>query len=86
MKEPVSDRLMRVVFAFAWFDLGLLILVLPWSHLWESNSLLARYPGLIPFALSGFVRGAISGVGLLDMVMAADALIGHRPKPVATRD
>ena len=85
MKERGNDRLLRVVFAFAWFDLGLLILVLPWSHAWEGNSLLTRYPVLIPFALSGYVRGAISGVGLLDMVMAADALIGRRQTPLASR-
>ena len=86
MKARGSDRLLRVVFAFAWFDLGLLILVLPWSHLWESNSLLTRYPDLIPFVLNGYVRGAISGVGLLDLVMAADALLGHRQPPIASRD
>lgn len=86
MTRSVNDRLLRVVLAFAWFDLGLLILVLPWTHLWESNSLLARYPGLIPYALSGFLRGAISGIGLLDMVMAADALIGRRPTSLAPRN
>lgn len=85
MKKNLSDRLFRVVVAFAWFDLGLVILLLPWSHVWESNSLLTRYPVLIPFMLSGYMRGAISGIGLLDMIMAADALIGRRSTPVATR-
>jgi hypothetical protein len=85
MTRSVNDRLLRVVLAFIWFDLGMLILILPWTHLWESNSLLTRYPGLIPFALSGFMRGAISGIGLLDMAMAADALIARRPTTFASR-
>ncbi|HVB99419.1 MAG TPA: hypothetical protein VNJ12_08855 [Candidatus Dormibacteraeota bacterium] len=86
MKQPGNDRLLRVVLAFAWFDLGLLILMLPWSHLWESNALLARYPGLIPYMFSGYMRGAVSGIGLVDMIMAADALLGRRPTTVAPRN
>jgi len=85
MKQAATDRLGRVVLAFAWFDLGLLLLLLPWSQLWESNSLLTHYPGLIPILLSGYARGIVSGLGVLDMVMAADALI-RRPTPVATHD
>ena len=79
MSQPLRDRLLRVVMAFAWFDLGLLILLLPWSHLWESNSLLIRYPVLIPYMFNGFMRGAVSGIGVLDMIMAADALLGPWP-------
>ncbi|HVB34459.1 MAG TPA: hypothetical protein VNJ52_08835 [Patescibacteria group bacterium] len=86
MKDPLSDRLLRVVLAFVWFDLGLLVMMLPWSHLWESNALLARYPVLIPYMLSGYMRGAVSGIGLLDMIMAADALIRRRPNTVAPRN
>ena len=85
MKPQLTDRLSRVVLAFAWFDLGLLILLLPWSHLWESNSLLTHYPGLIPYMFSGYMRGAISGIGLLDMIMAADALLGRRRATFAQR-
>lgn len=81
----MSDRLGRAVLAFIWFDVGLLILLLPWSHLWESNSLLVLYPGLIPYMLSGYARGIVSGIGLLDMVLAADALVCHRPGPVASQ-
>lgn len=84
MKQSATDRLGRVVLAFAWFDLGLLLVLLPWSHLWENNSLLAHYPGLIPIMLSGYVRGIVSGIGVLDMVIAADALVRRRPAAVAS--
>ncbi len=84
MTQAPSDRLGRVVLAFAWFDLGLMVMLLPWSHLWENNSLLAQHPGLIPIVLSGYVRGIVSGIGVLDMLIAAEALV-RRPAPVATR-
>lgn len=79
----MSDRLGRAVLAFLWFDLGLVILLLPWSHWWENNSLLLSYPGLIPYMLSGYVRGAVSGIGLVDMILAAEALIRRRPGEMA---
>jgi hypothetical protein len=79
-----TDRLGRVVLAFAWFDLGLLVMLLPWTQFWENNSLLAHYPWLIPIMLSGYVRGIVSGIGVLDMVIAVDALV-RRPEAVATR-
>ncbi len=85
MKSSSTDRLGWVVLAFAWFDLGLLVLLLPWSHVWENNPLLTSYPQLIPFALNGFVRGAVSGIGLLDMVMAAETLIRRPPRSVESR-
>jgi hypothetical protein len=85
MSETATDRLGRVVLAFLWFDLGLLILLLPWSRLWESNPFLVQYPGLIPYMLSGYVRGVVSGIGLVDMIMAADALVRRSPASIATR-
>jgi hypothetical protein len=81
MKDLLADRLGRVVLAFAWFDLGLLVVLLPWSPFWEGNALLARHPWLIPIALSGYVRGAISGIGLLDILLAAEVLTGRRRSP-----
>lgn len=82
MTAQANDRLGRLALAFAWFDLGLLIILLPWSPIWESNTLLTRYPALIPFLLNGYVRGAISGLGVLDLVMAADALFRRHPAVV----
>jgi hypothetical protein len=84
MTQGENNRLGRVVLAFLWFDLGLLVLLLPWTHLWENNSLLMQHPGLIPIVLSGYMRGIVSGIGVIDMLMAADALI-RRPAAVATR-
>lgn len=85
MSEPTSGRLGRVILAFVWFDLGLLIVLLPWSHLWQSNALLVRYPNMIPYVLSGYARGIVSGIGLLDMVLAADALLHSGAGRLVTR-
>lgn len=80
----MNARLSRVILAFAWFDLGLLLLLLPWTHLWETHYLLNRYPVLIPYLLNGYLRGAISGLGAVDILFAAEALL-RRPTPLARR-
>ncbi len=71
----MNSRLRRAILAFAWFDLGLLLVLLPWTPLWESNYLLSRHPGWIPFLLNGYLRGAISGLGAVDILFAAQALL-----------
>jgi hypothetical protein len=56
------------------FDLGVLLLFLPWMHSWEVNYFLMQYPALRPFLLHPSVRGIISGLGVLDIFLAAGIL------------
>jgi len=63
-------RLSMLLLIFLCFELGVLVLFLPWSGFWERNFFLQRYPDLIPILLNPFVRGAISGLGILDILIA----------------
>jgi hypothetical protein len=59
--------------------LGLLIFALPWLHFWTENSLFTYSPVLLAFGSSGFVRGAVSGLGLLNVYLAcAEAIRARR--------
>lgn len=53
------------------FELGIFLLLLPWTSLWEQNYFLYRYPSLSWWWLNYHLRGAISGLGLLDVGLAA---------------
>lgn len=66
----------RVIFILLCFELGLLLLFLPWSFYWERNFFLQRYPELIPWVLNAYVRGLVSGLGALD-VLIAGGMIWH---------
>jgi hypothetical protein len=79
------NRLLRVLLILVWFELGVLLVLLPWSHFWESNFFLNRYPALIPLLLNAYLRGAVTGLGVIDIGMAAGAIWRRRPAPVATR-
>jgi hypothetical protein len=50
---------------------GLVLTVAPWTSVWESNWLLQPWAGLRSLATSGFARGAVTGLGLVNLVVAA---------------
>ena len=67
------NRVLRVLVLLVWLELGLLLILLPWTAVWETNYFLNRYPGLLPLLLNPYLRGAISGLGLMDAVLALEA-------------
>lgn len=67
------NRVLRVLFLLVWLEIGLMVILIPWSPYWETNYFLNRFPGLIPLLLNPYVRGMISGLGLLDAFFAAEA-------------
>ncbi len=62
------------------FELGVLLLIVPWSAFWERNWFLQQYPALIPVLMNPFVRGAVSGLGLLDVLIAAGMVFSRGDK------
>ena len=58
-------RLLLVVF---FVEAGLLLMVLPWSALWDSNYFVHVWPQLQPFFASAYLRGGVTGVGVLNLV------------------
>ena len=79
------NRLLRVVLILLCFELGVLLVFIPWSYTWERNYFLNRYPALIPYLLNPSVRGAITGLGVLDIVLAGGLLRRRRPATLASR-
>jgi hypothetical protein len=48
-------------------EVGLLLIVLPWSSFWERNYFAFVWPTLLPLLKNNFVRGAVSGLGVLNL-------------------
>ncbi len=65
---------LRILWMLICFELGVLLILVPWHDVWQRNAFLERYPELIPWMLSPYVRGAISGLGLLDILIAFSLL------------
>jgi hypothetical protein len=49
---------------------GIALVAAPWTPLWEANWLLQLWPAARSLVLSGFTRGAVSGLGLVNLVLA----------------
>ena len=49
---------------------GVVLVVAPWTTLWEANYLLQPHPGMRILLLSPFARGAVSGLGLVNILLA----------------
>lgn len=56
---------------------GVILIVVPWTALWETNYLLQPYPAVRALLLSGYMRGMVSGLGLVNIVLALDEAHQH---------
>lgn len=63
-----------LVFAYL-VESGLLLLVVPWSVFWERNLFVERVALLKTMLTNPFVRGAISGIGLICLWAAMSELM-----------
>lgn len=72
------NRLFRAMLVVLCFEMGALLLYLPWTQFWEQNYFLSHFPLLMPVVLHPSFRGLVSGIGLLDIFLAF-GFIGARP-------
>lgn len=58
----------RLVFVAFFLEVGLLLIVLPWSAFWERNYFVLMWPSIRPWLTNNFVRGGITGLGAVNLV------------------
>jgi hypothetical protein len=68
------NRLLAVAFILFCFEIGLFLIFVPWSQLWENNVLLTYSFLLRSLLLNNFVRGAVSGLGVVDLFLGLGEL------------
>ena len=76
--------LLRILLSLDVFLLGVMLILIPWMGYWDHNFFLDKYPALIPYLLHPSVRGAVTGLGGLDVLLAGSMLRGPA-ETVATR-
>ena len=60
-------RLSLIIFVIFCIELGMLLTVLPWTRIWTDNSLISARPALRALVQDNFVRGIVTGIGLVDI-------------------
>jgi len=56
---------------------GVFLAFVPWTTLWDSNYLLQPYPVLRLLVVSAYARGTVTGLGLLNIVLAVHEAYQH---------
>jgi hypothetical protein len=77
------QRIWLVLLVLFCLEVGILLIVLPWTRIWTDNSLLLGYPRIREFFMQDFVRGLISGLGLVDIWMGVAEAVRYRETPDA---
>ncbi len=73
------NRIFHALLVLLCIEMGVILVCLPWSAIWDQNYFLSRFPSLIPVLLHPAVRGVISGLGVLDIWVAV-GMIRRRPQ------
>ncbi len=74
-------RLMLFIFVAFSIEVGLFLVAAPWydaGRLWSENSLLAAYPSVRAFLSHDFIRGLVSGLGLIDIWLGIWEAVHYR--------
>src|ERR1700744_259975 len=73
------QRLSLIVLVIFCFYIGGILSLLPWRpRSWEQNGWLMEPPALDALLQHGWVRGVVSGIGLLDMWIGVSELLHYR--------
>jgi len=60
-------RLFLAIFILLSIEVGLFLLMFPWSKVWERNYLLIRVPVLRALFSNHYFRGALTGLGFVNI-------------------
>ncbi len=77
------QRIWLAVFVLFCLEVGIILTVLPWTRIWTENSLLLGYPRVRELLMLNFVRGLVSGLGLVDIWMGIAEAVRYRETPDA---
>lgn len=65
-------RLLLIAF---FLEVGLVLTVAPWSAYWDRNYFVESFPLLDAVVTNNFARGAVTGLGIVNLLAAAAELV-----------
>ena len=74
-------KLAMLLLIIVCFEVGLFLLVFPWMRYWRTNSIAALAPWVYQVWSSSFFRGALSGLGILNLYISIAELARLRRPP-----
>jgi hypothetical protein len=64
----------RLIYVAYFLEVGLLLVLVPWTAFWERNYFVVSSPLLQEIVRNNFARGAVSGLGLVNLLLGFEEL------------
>jgi len=81
-KRTWVQKLGTLVFVLVCLEVGIFLLLFPWMDYWDHNSIASLTPWMRDVWDSAYLRGAVSGLGLVNIYIAlSEVLRLRRPRP-----
>jgi hypothetical protein len=68
--RDIGSRVTQVLSIMSSLLVGVVLVLAPWTTLWDANYLLQPHPDIRALLLSPAARGAVSGLGLVNILLA----------------
>ena len=65
----VTFWILKILYILFSLGFGVALLWLPWLSFWENNHLLNLYPPLRPLISNSYFKGAVLGLGIVDILI-----------------
>jgi len=76
----MGDRQWFILYVVVCLEVGIFLLLVPWSPIWERNYFLDAYPSFRTILLAPALRGAVAGLGLANIYMGLSEVLNRRRK------
>jgi len=63
-------KMSAVVFITFCLEMGLYLLIVPWTEVWDANYFSGLIPQMKPYWGNLYVRGAVSGLGMVNLYIS----------------
>jgi hypothetical protein len=80
----------RLLFIAFFLEVGFVLIVVPWSAYWDRNYFAQALPVMHGLITNNFVRGAVSGIGVINVAAGVSELVSlmlsrqvDRPAPIS---
>ncbi len=77
-------KLWSIVFIVFCLEIGLFLLIYPWTDFWGDNLFLSMAPRWTALWFNGYFRGVLSGLGVLNVYIAFSEILRLRRFAVPT--
>ena len=76
----MGSRQWFLLYVLVCLEVGIFLLLVPWSAIWERNYFLQSFPTLGTLVLDPMFRGAVSGLGVANIYLGLNEFIGRRTR------